>query len=72
MNSSQQGVDRICIIGAGKGGLTLQIGLRAGGIDSIIFEQTPELREIGAAVALSANATRLLIGLPGHRMHAVV
>src|SRR3984885_13559427 len=63
MNSSQKSVDRICIIGAGIGGLTLQIALRARGIDSIIFEQASELTEIGAAVALSANATRLLIGL---------
>src|SRR5258708_6791582 len=62
MNSSRQSVDRICVIGAGIGGLTLQIALRARGIDSIIFEQAPELTEIGAAVALSANATRLLIG----------
>lgn len=61
MNSFQS-ADRICIIGAGIGGLTLQIALRAHGIDSIIFEQAPELTEIGAAVALSANATRLLIG----------
>jgi glycine/D-amino acid oxidase-like deaminating enzyme len=62
MSSSRQSVDRICIIGAGIGGLTLQIALRARGIDSIIFEQATELTEIGAAVALSANATRLLIG----------
>ena len=54
--------DRICIVGAGIGGLTLQIALRARGIDSIIFEQAQELAEIGAAVALSANATRLLTG----------
>jgi salicylate hydroxylase len=62
MNSSLESMDRICIIGAGIGGLTLQIALRARGIDSIIFEQAPELTEIGAAVALSANATRLLMG----------
>src|SRR5580700_10988838 len=62
MSSSRQSVDRICIIGAGIGGLTLQIALRASGIDSVIFEQAPELTEIGAAVALSANATRLLMG----------
>jgi len=55
--------DPICIIGAGIGGLTLQIALRSRGIESIIFEQASELTEIGAAVALSANATRLLIGL---------
>src|SRR5579862_1912840 len=53
-------MDGVCIIGAGIGGLTLQIALRARGIDSIIFEQAPELTEIGAAVALSANGTRLL------------
>ena len=52
--------DRICIIGAGIGGLTLRIALHARGIDSVIFEQASELYEIGAAVALSANATRLL------------
>ena len=49
---------RIAVIGAGIGGLTLAIGLRRHGIDVDIYEQTPELREVGAAVALSANATR--------------
>jgi salicylate hydroxylase len=57
----RQSTDRICIIGAGIGGLTLQIALRARGIKSVIFEQAEELTEIGAAVALSANATRFLI-----------
>lgn len=49
----------IAIIGAGIGGLTLAIALRRLGIDATLFEQTGELREIGAAVALSANATRV-------------
>ena len=49
---------RIAVIGAGIGGLTLAIALRRHGIDVAIYEQTPELREVGAAVALSANATR--------------
>ena len=49
---------RIVVIGGGIGGLTLAIALRAYGLDVDIFEQTAELREIGAAVALSANATR--------------
>jgi salicylate hydroxylase len=62
MNFSQRSVNPICIVGAGIGGLTLQIALRAHGIDSIIFEQAAELTEIGAAVALSANSTRLLMG----------
>jgi salicylate hydroxylase len=50
---------RIAVIGAGIGGLTLAIALRRHGISVDIYEQTPELREVGAAVALSANATRL-------------
>ena len=49
---------RIAVIGAGIGGLTLAIALRRYGISVDIYEQTSELREVGAAVALSANATR--------------
>ena len=49
---------RIAVVGAGIGGLTLAIALRAYGISVDIYEQTDELREVGAAVALSANATR--------------
>ncbi|SAK83956.1 salicylate 1-monooxygenase [Caballeronia temeraria] len=49
---------RIAIVGAGIGGLTLALALREHGVDAQLFEQTDELREVGAAVALSANATR--------------
>ncbi|MGS1002072.1 FAD-dependent monooxygenase [Burkholderia glumae] len=49
---------KIAIVGAGIGGLTLAIALREHGIDADIYEQTDELREVGAAVALSSNATR--------------
>ena len=49
---------RIAVIGAGIGGLTFAIALRQYGISVDIYEQTTELREVGAAVALSANATR--------------
>ena len=49
---------RIAVVGAGIGGLTLAIALREYGISVDIYEQTDELREVGAAVALSANATR--------------
>lgn len=51
---------RIAIVGAGIGGLTLAIELRRRGLEPHIYEQTDELREVGAAVALSANATRFL------------
>jgi salicylate hydroxylase len=49
---------RIAIVGAGIGGLTLAIALRQYDISADIYEQTAELREVGAAVALSANGTR--------------
>jgi salicylate hydroxylase len=49
---------RIAVVGGGIGGLTLALALRAQGIEVDIYEQTDELREVGAAVALSANATR--------------
>lgn len=49
---------KIAVVGAGIGGLTLALALRQHGIDVELYEQAPELREVGAAVALSANATR--------------
>ena len=49
---------KIAIVGGGIGGLTLGLALREYGIEADIYEQTSELREIGAAVGLSANATR--------------
>ena len=51
---------RIGIVGGGIGGLTLALSLRRRGLAADVYEQAAELREIGAAVALSANATREL------------
>ena len=51
---------RIAIVGAGVGGLTLWLALRQRGLAADLYEQARELAEIGAAVALSANATREL------------
>lgn len=51
---------RVAIVGAGIGGLTLAIELRRQGLEPQIYEQADGLREVGAAVALSANATRFL------------
>ena len=49
---------RIGIAGGGIGGLTLALALRQRGLVADVFEQASELREIGAAVALSANGAR--------------
>jgi salicylate hydroxylase len=56
---------KIAIVGAGVGGLSLGLALREQGIEADLYEQADELREVGAAVALSANATRFFerIGL---------
>jgi salicylate hydroxylase len=56
---------KIAIVGGGVGGLTLGLALREQGLEADIYEQTDELREVGAAVALSANGTRFFerIGL---------
>lgn len=51
---------RIAIVGAGIGGLTLAAELRRRGLEPQVYEQAAELREVGAAVALSANSTRFL------------
>ncbi|GLZ53067.1 FAD-dependent monooxygenase [Actinomycetospora sp. NBRC 106378] len=54
---------KIAVVGAGIGGLTLGLALRARGIDMDLYERADELREVGAAVALSANGSRELYRL---------
>lgn len=51
---------RVSIIGAGVGGLSAAISLRQAGADVTVYEQSPEVREIGAGIILAPNAVRLL------------
>ena len=51
---------RVAIIGAGIGGLALGLALRERGVAAEVFEQAPALAELGAAVGVGGNATRLL------------
>src|ERR1700754_974524 len=53
----------ILIAGAGIGGLTLAIALAKRGIRSVVAERAPVLEEIGAALQLGANSSRLLEAL---------
>src|SRR5580692_5060670 len=51
---------RVAIIGGGIGGLTAANALLRAGADVSVFEAAGELKEIGAGVALHANAMRVL------------
>jgi salicylate hydroxylase len=54
---------RVAIIGGGIGGLTAAHALSRRGIEVAIYEAAPELREIGAGVALGPNAMKVLRAL---------
>lgn len=58
---------RIAIIGAGIAGLTTGVALARAGLASQVYEQAPELAEVGAGLQLAPNAVRLLrrLGLGG-------
>ena len=51
------------VIGAGIGGLSAAIALRRAGVEALVFERTRELKELGAGLSLTANATKALNGL---------
>ncbi len=51
------------IVGAGIAGLTAALALARRGISSEIFEQAPELNEVGAGLQISPNASRILAEL---------
>jgi salicylate hydroxylase len=54
---------RVLIAGAGIGGLTAALALRQAGFDAHVYEQARVLREVGAGVAISPNAVKVLHGL---------
>ncbi len=53
----------VAVVGAGVGGLTAAIALRAKGIDVEIFEAAPEPRATGTALGIASNATKVLRSL---------
>jgi hypothetical protein len=65
---------RVLIIGAGIGGLTTAIGIDRSGIEAVVLEQAPELREIGSAISLWPNALKALairsVGSPSKKAAA--
>jgi 2-polyprenyl-6-methoxyphenol hydroxylase-like FAD-dependent oxidoreductase len=49
---------RISILGGGIAGLTTAIALQNMGIESMVFEAAPEIKEVGAGLGLGANAIK--------------
>jgi salicylate hydroxylase len=57
------GYPRVLVAGGGIGGLTAALALLRMGCDVEVFEQAPELKELGAGLQLAANGTRALFAL---------
>jgi len=53
----------VLIAGAGIGGLTAALALLKRGFDVDVYEQAPQMKEIGAGLQLSANGNRALYAL---------
>ena len=51
------------IIGAGIGGLCTAIALQKSGIETVVYERAPELKAVGAGLALWSNALHVLEAL---------
>src|SRR5476649_203516 len=54
---------RVIIAGAGLGGLTLALSLRAAGIEAEVFEAAPELKPVGVGINVLPHAARELTEL---------
>src|ERR1700704_3356396 len=55
--------EKVAIIGAGIGGLDAALALIRQGVGVDVYEQAPELKELGAGVQISSNGTRVLYAL---------
>jgi salicylate hydroxylase len=55
--------NKIVVIGGGIGGLTVALALLRQGLEVEVYEQSNELKEVGAGVQIGANGTRVLHAL---------
>ena len=54
---------RIAIVGGGLGGLAAALFLRQAGVEATVYEQSNEVREVGAGIVVSPNMVRPLARL---------
>ena len=54
---------KIAVIGAGIGGLAAALALLRRGLDVDVYEQAPQLGEVGAGIQISSNGSRVLYAL---------
>ncbi|KYC41083.1 hypothetical protein WA1_23490 [Scytonema hofmannii PCC 7110] len=54
---------KVIIIGGGIGGAATALALLRAGFEPVVYERTKELQEVGAGIALWANATHILKNL---------
>jgi 2-polyprenyl-6-methoxyphenol hydroxylase-like FAD-dependent oxidoreductase len=54
---------KIIIVGGGIGGAATALALHRAGFEPVVYERARELREVGAGIALWANATHILKNL---------
>jgi salicylate hydroxylase len=54
---------KVIIVGAGLGGLAATVGLRQRGFEVEVYEQAPELGEIGAGINITPNGAKVLNAL---------
>jgi salicylate hydroxylase len=54
---------KIAVIGGGIGGLSAAVGLRQRGFAVDVYEQAPELTEVGGGINMGPNAVRVLYSL---------
>jgi 2-polyprenyl-6-methoxyphenol hydroxylase-like FAD-dependent oxidoreductase len=56
-------LNKTVVIGGGIGGLAAALALLRRGLDVDVYEQSPQLGEVGAGIQISSNGTRVLYAL---------
>ena len=64
-DSPSTGSPRIAVVGGGIGGVAAAAFLHRAGLDVTVYEQAPQLGEVGAGLVVSPNAVRMIRRL-GH------